>query len=280
MAKKRYRILTEQFWTDVKIEEMSFEEKAFYAYLITNPYTNSCGCYEVTPRQIAAQTSLTVAAVKKLIEALQDKYRVIHYYEDTCEMLIFKFGRHNWSESPKLLQGARSDAAQIKNEQAAAFVQQALDAGTNGAFKPPADTPKRKTAPKLVQAEERQQEEKLMEPEHPRTEPPKEASVEAVLLNDGSEWRPTQDQYEEYRRLFPAVDIDAEFRSMRAWCQANPSKRKTKSGVMRFVQAWLSRTQNRPQKGPQMPTQARKPWQAANAANYNMDDLEQQLLAN
>lgn len=296
MAKKRYRILTEQFWTDVKIEEMSFEEKSMYAYLITNPYTNGCGCYEVTLRQIAAQTGLTVKAATALITALQDKYKVIHYYEDTCEMLIYKFGRHNWSDSPKLLQGARNDAVQIKNMQAAEFIRQALEEGVNGRFEPPMDEPRitqrvarekprnerterMETVPESMEPERMQAEPKELQ--KPQAEPPWElADVEAVPLNDGSEWRPTREQYEEYKRLFPAVDIDAEFRLMRAWCQANRTKRKTKSGVMRFVQAWLSRTQNRPQNKPQTAQQPRKPWQVANTSNYNVDDLERQLLAN
>lgn len=286
MAKKRYRILTEQFWTDVKIEEMSFEEKSMYAYLITNPYTNGCGCYEVTLRQIAAQTGLTVKAATALITALQDKYKVIHYYEDTCEMLIYKFGRHNWSDSPKLLQGARNDAAQIKNPQAAEFIRQALEEGVNGRFEPPMDETRitqrvERKKPRNEQTERMETAPEPKESEQPQAEQPWElADVEAVPLNDGSEWRPTREQYEEYKRLFPAVDIDTEFRLMRAWCQANKTKRKTKSGVMRFVQAWLSQTQNRPQNKPQTAQQPRKPWQVANTSNYNVDDLERQLLAN
>lgn len=275
MAKKRYRILTEQFWTDVKVEEMSFDEKAMFAYLITNPYTNGCGCYEVTLRQIASQTSLPVSKVKALIEALQDKYRVVHYYEDTCEMLIYKFGRHNWSDSPKLLQGAQNDAATIKNPQAAEFVRQALAEGGGGRFEPPADEPQ---APKAEAEPERtqwQQEEEQI-PEQPETP----AAVEAVVLNDGTEWRPTETQYEEFKRLFPAVDVAAEFRSMRAWTQANPAKRKTKAGVMRFVTAWLGRTQNRPNNAPQAAEKPRKAWQVEKTTSYDVDTLERALLAN
>lgn len=275
MAKKRYRILTEQFWTDVKVEEMSFDEKTMFAYLITNPYTNGCGCYEVTLRQIAAQTSLQVPKVKALIAALQDKYRVIHYYEDTCEMLIYKFGRHNWSDSPKLLQGAQNDAATIKNPQAAEFVKQALAEGVNGKFEPPVDAPQApKAEVQLGQTQWQQDEEPIQEP------PEIPADVEAVVLNDGTEWRPTETQYEEFKRLFPAVDVAAEFRLMRAWTQANPSKRKTKTGVMRFVTAWLGRTQNRPKSGPQGAEKPRKAWQVEKTTSYDVDALEQRLLAN
>lgn len=73
---------------------------------------------------------------------------------------------------------------------------------------------------------------------------PELADVEPVVLNDGTEWRPDIGLYDEYKKLYPAVDIDEEFRKMRAWCLSNSKKRKTKSGVKRFVNSWLDRAQN------------------------------------
>lgn len=71
------------------------------------------------------------------------------------------------------------------------------------------------------------------------------ADVEAIPLNDGSEWRPTVSQYEEYCRLYPNVDISQAFRNMRGWCNDNPTRRKTPAGIRRFVGSWLSKEQNR-----------------------------------
>ncbi len=81
----------------------------------------------------------------------------------------------------------------------------------------------------------------------PKTPGPDEptADVEAIPLNNGSEWRPTLSRYEEYCRLYPAVDIRQAFRNMRGWCLENPSKRKTPRGVGRFVALWLAREQDR-----------------------------------
>ena len=71
------------------------------------------------------------------------------------------------------------------------------------------------------------------------------ADVEAIILNNGSEWRPTVSQLDEYKRLYPGVDVIQEFRNMRGWCNANPAKRKTPAGIRRFVANWLSREQDR-----------------------------------
>lgn len=50
---------------------------------------------------------------------------------------------------------------------------------------------------------------------------------------------------EEWEKLFPAVDVQQTLREIRAWCLANPTRRKTAKGVPRFVTAWFTKEQNR-----------------------------------
>lgn len=76
-----------------------------------------------------------------------------------------------------------------------------------------------------------------------------EADVPAVILNDGSEWRPSIQDVEEWAKLYPGVDIAMEFGRMRQWCKDNPKKRKTRTGVRRFARGWLDREQNSPKRG-------------------------------
>lgn len=86
---------------------------------------------------------------------------------------------------------------------------------------------------------------KASEPKPKKVKPAEpEAPVEELPLNDGTVWRPTVSMYEEYKRLYPSVDIDQEFRNMRGWCIGNPAKRKTRGGIKRFVTNWLSKEQN------------------------------------
>lgn len=73
---------------------------------------------------------------------------------------------------------------------------------------------------------------------------------EALILNDGSDWYPSVEMFAEYQRLYPGVDIQQQFRAMRSWCLGNPKKRKTKSGINRFVTSWLSKEQNRGRASP------------------------------
>lgn len=91
---------------------------------------------------------------------------------------------------------------------------------------------------------------KASEPKPKKAKPAEpEAPVEELPLNDGTVWRPTVSMYEEYKRLYPSVDIDQEFRNMRGWCIGNPAKRKTRGGIKRFVTNWLSKEQNSARRG-------------------------------
>ena len=88
----------------------------------------------------------------------------------------------------------------------------------------------------------------------------------AVLpLIDGSEFPIAQKTVDELSGLYPAVDVEQQLRNMRGWLLANPKNRKTKAGIMRFVNSWLSREQNqaRPQN-----RQSQKPSKAQELAEF------------
>lgn len=67
-----------------------------------------------------------------------------------------------------------------------------------------------------------------------------------ITLNDKSEFPIYQSMIDEWNELYPNVDIMQELRNMKGWCNANPTKRKTKRGILRFINNWLSREQDKP----------------------------------
>ncbi len=68
----------------------------------------------------------------------------------------------------------------------------------------------------------------------------------AIPLNDGSEWAIPLTTVQDWKQAFPAVDVDQELREMRAWANANPTKRKTSRGVSAFAFRWLAKAQDTP----------------------------------
>jgi len=66
-----------------------------------------------------------------------------------------------------------------------------------------------------------------------------------MLLNTKEDWQPEEKDVIAWQRTYPAINVHQELMAMESWCDANPAKRKTKQGVKRFVNSWLSRAQDR-----------------------------------
>ncbi len=65
-----------------------------------------------------------------------------------------------------------------------------------------------------------------------------------LLLNDKTKFKVTESFVTEKAELYPSVDIRQEFRNMKDWLDSNPTRRKTRSGIKRFITLWLSKRQN------------------------------------
>lgn len=109
------------------------------------------------------------------------------------------------------------------------------------------------------------------------SEPSSLADCEAIPLNDGTEWRPTTEEFAEYVRLYPSVDIKQQFASMRGWSLGNPTRKKTAGGVKRFVTSWLSKEQDRSRAAPK-PVKTNS-FNDFEQRTYDYDALEKKLLA-
>lgn len=112
-----YRNLQLSFWTDNKIEdEFTPEDKFFYLYLLTNPQTNLCGCYEVSYSQMTRQTGYNKDTIIRLLERFDSLHNVIKFDSKTKEILILHWYKYNWSKSEKVLSGVCNVAKYIKSD--------------------------------------------------------------------------------------------------------------------------------------------------------------------
>lgn len=72
------------------------------------------------------------------------------------------------------------------------------------------------------------------------SEPP----IFELILNDKTLFPVFKTDIDSWTELYPAVDVMQEIRKMIGWLDSNPQKRKTKSGIRRFINSWLARTQD------------------------------------
>jgi hypothetical protein len=66
-----------------------------------------------------------------------------------------------------------------------------------------------------------------------------------MLLNTNEHWEPEDSEVIQWQKLYPNVDVYQELNAMTGWLDANPKKRKTKTGIKRFVNSWLARAQDK-----------------------------------
>lgn len=97
-------------------------------------------------------------------------------------------------------------------------------------------------------------------PKAPKQKKSSSPVVITIILNDKTEYPITEEDVATWRELYQAVDIMQELRKMKGWADANPSKRKTRGGIKRFINAWLAKEQDK-YHGPQGGTQNGAPSQ-------------------
>lgn len=65
-----------------------------------------------------------------------------------------------------------------------------------------------------------------------------------LMLNDKSYYDVPLDKIAMWKDTYPAVDVEQELKKMVAWLDSNPTRRKTRRGIEKFINNWLSRTQD------------------------------------
>ncbi len=113
--------------------------------------------------------------------------------------------------------------------------------------------------------------EQSSEPDVPK---PVSEVVITIQTNTGEEYPVTQEMIDYWKNLYPAVNIIIELKKMKGWADANPKKRKTKSGMKRFITSWLVKEQDKPHVQPYGQTNA---FNNFPQNNYDFDTLEKEL---
>lgn len=112
-----YRNIQTSFWTDSKVvDDFDSDDKLFYLYLMTNPYTNLAGCYQISISHVSLETGFSKDKVKKLLEKASKELNTIRYDQETNEILILKWSNYNWTNSEKFRKPLLVEIERVRNE--------------------------------------------------------------------------------------------------------------------------------------------------------------------
>lgn len=74
---------------------------------------------------------------------------------------------------------------------------------------------------------------------------PKQKTFITLPLNTQEDYPIYENDVDEYKKIYLNVDIEQQLRCMKGWLLANPTRRKTKKGIKRFIHSWLQREQDK-----------------------------------
>lgn len=246
-------------WIEMEEAQLSDRAKLLLLYLITCEHRNMIGLYRLPFAYAASDLGWEVEEVSEGVRELTEKGFVA--YDGRFRMVLVRiFLRENPLENPNAVKAAEKLIRSLPETALLGELEELLEGFGNRyetLCQTVADTENRiqKTESRKQKTEDRKQKaERMPGAEAParrlenemaqQVEDPADGVVERLPLNSG-EYEVTEPQVQEWARLYPAVDVVSELRKMRGWLLANPSKRKTKSGIARFVNSWLAREQDR-----------------------------------
>lgn len=123
-----YRNIQISFWTDSKVaDDFTPEDKYFYLYLMTNPHTNTCGCYELSIRQMSIETGYAKETIAKLIGRMENVHNVIRYSQENKEVLLINWRKYNWTSSERLRKSILDGIKKIKTESFSNFLNECME---------------------------------------------------------------------------------------------------------------------------------------------------------
>ena len=110
------RVVDTDLWTDEKVEEFTPEEKYFWVYLLTNPYTRQLGIYHITKKQMAFQMGYDVETVTRLLDRFENDYHLIRYIDS--EIAIYNFLKRQVLKGGKPVEDClKADIRKIKHKE-------------------------------------------------------------------------------------------------------------------------------------------------------------------
>ena len=66
-----------------------------------------------------------------------------------------------------------------------------------------------------------------------------------MILKDGTDYEVQTEDILRWQKTFKDIDVYLELDKMESWCIDYPQKRKTRSGVKKFINGWLNRANDK-----------------------------------
>jgi hypothetical protein len=235
------------FWSSQTTGSMSDDAKLLALYLMSCPHSTIAGVFRLPDGYVSEDLGWPLERVAKGFAELFDN-GFANRCETTKWVWIRKHLEWNKPENPNQRKSAAKIALSIPIE--CGWKREFMRVCGEVLALPSVDEPNpSETLPKGFRNQEQEQEQEQEEGSadllvEVAADVPPPVAVALIPLNDGTEFSVTEAMVAEWDQAFPAVDVPQKLREIRAWCLANPGRRKTRRGVAAFINRWLGKEQD------------------------------------
>lgn len=236
------RIIKESVCTSDSVDELSwFEEVVFYRLIVNcDDYGRTDARLPILNSRLFPLKSVTENNIKNALNKLSAVGIVCLYMVNGKPFLqLVTWEQHQQIRSKKSKYPAPEDGCIVKT------YDDILKPSDNTCYQMKSNVPVIQSNPIQSESEYESESECMHGAEKSASVPQQAPPVISLPLNDKTDFDITQENIEHWRELYPAVDVMQELRKMKGWVEANPSKRKTRKGIMRFITGWLSKEQDK-----------------------------------
>lgn len=257
-----YGKVSPKFWTGKTgkaIKEDGIEATLVAMYLMTSPHADMLGIYYLPIVYIAHDTGLSIGGASKGLKSCIDANFCA--YDPLLELVwVIKMAEYQIAPSlkesdnqVKAVHKAFLELPECQHLQAFyQFYKDKFHLPVHSFFLPPSK-PLRSQEQEQEQEHEQEHEQENISPEVKTSRPPSKRKkqdditpkvIEFPLNVTGTYHGVTQASVDQLQELYPATDVLQELRKMLGWLNANPKKRKTKTGIDAFINRWLAKQQD------------------------------------
>lgn len=277
MSMREYARVAPQFWvgtTGKALRKAGPEAVVVALYLVSSPHSNMIGLYCQPELYMAHETGLGIeGALKGLRSCIEAGFCSF----DEASEVVWVHEMAAWQIADELkptdkrCKGIRKELDKLPDHPyRAAFLQRygqvfnlVPPEPEQGKPAPKTHAPSKPLRSQEQEQEQEQEQDSCGEPEPLRLispSPPPEPVIDLPLTRSGTH-SILQAKVDAWSEAFPAVDVLAELRRMRAWLDARPRERKTAGGIERFIVGWLGKSQDRGRANQPAAKAVPKPWE-------------------
>lgn len=267
---REYGSVQTQFWSDLALQNLSTHAKLLAVYLLTGPHTNMLGCFRLPTGYVAEDLKWNEETVYNAFSEL-DQIRFLIRDPESNWILITNFLDWNPIENPNQGKSLSKLFKRVPNQSTVfkplikILLDQTkyLDEGFQNhlaTLSQPFQNQEQNQ--EQDQNQEKDQEQDVVGKPSFIDGLPSSNSKIPLLINKKSVVNTISDEeiiaiplqnndvfiagkmdINTWKKTYSNIDVLQELRQIQAWNEANPSARKTRSQILRHINAWLAKEQ-------------------------------------